>query len=577
LGCYNSVSSAPALTTVTTNMSRRFSRSEKGKWQAPQEPTNKRPPVRILADDCENLIESNRRTVIGRVTNPSIQRPRAVIDFMAQVWNLEGRIEGRPLGLDKFQIKFTTEYELLQVLEKGPYHYKRWMLLLQRWEPTVSDQFPSNISFHIKIHGIPLQYWSEGTIFTIGKTLGSCVVKDVNEAKIWVEMNGLQPLVMRAEIELPTDDITEVEFEYTKIEKHCFTCFSLFHEESTCPQRDPKAPPPKDRILGITQQIALQRIESEKRRHDDRRGYRRPDEAHINARTPASSYELTRRDRSIDLRYRHREVEYRRDNSVLSRTARSNSGYRRTEAPNLQYRVVEKSRQSSGSSTPYVNPLPRQSLDQVTGNIPQVQIAENHQSTSTRVLTPSHDLRDRPQLPTMEVNAQPSASKQEITPARNLQSRIDNPNGSKDASHSGSRERRSALARLSEPIDRMPPSFESGRLQVNEDNIEGEVIPEQMEGENEAMESTRVPTVRRLRDKHAGSSRTVFHSIPLAPQSKSLAKRKVTTRKRIARSPLQTLALRRSTTTRSSTSTRRMIVEDKESTIPCNKAGSSKQ
>ncbi|KAG2271993.1 hypothetical protein Bca52824_066548 [Brassica carinata] len=412
-------------------MSRRFSRSEKGKWQAPQEPTNKRPPVRILADDCENLIESNRRTVIGRVTNPSIQRPRAVIDFMAQ--------------------------------------------------------------------------------------------------------------------------------------------------ESTCPQRDPKAPPSKDRILGITQQIALQRIESEKRRHDDRRGYRRPDEAHINARTPASSYELTRRDRSIDLRYRHREVEYRRDNSVLSRTARSNSGYRRTEAPNIQYRVVEKSRQSSGSSTPYGNPLPRQSLDQVTGNIPQVQIAENHQSTSTRVLTPSHDLRDRPQLPTMEVNAQPSASKQEITPARNLQSRIDNPNGSKDASHSGSRERRSALARLSEPIDRMPPSFESGRLQVNEDNIEGEVIPEQMEGENEAMESTRVPTVRRLRDKHAGSSRTVFHSIPLAPQSKSLAKRKVTTRKRITRSPLQTLALRRSTTTRSSTSTRRMIVEDKESTIPCNKAGSSKQ
>ncbi|CAN7064078.1 unnamed protein product, partial [Brassica oleracea var. botrytis] len=231
-------------------------------------------------------------------------------------------------------------------------------------------------------------------------------------------MNGLQPLVMRAEIELPTDDITEVEFEYTKIEKHCFTCFSLFHEESTCPQRDPNAPPPKDRILGITQQIALQWIESEKRRHDDRRGYRKPDEAHINARTPASSYELTRRDRSIDLRYRHREVEYRRDNSVLSRTARSNSGYRRTEAPNLQYRVVEKSRQSSGSSTPYGNPLPRQSLDQVTGNIPQVQIAENHQSTSTRVLTPSHDLRDRPQLPTMEFNAQPSASKQEITPAR---------------------------------------------------------------------------------------------------------------------------------------------------------------
>ncbi|KAL0695537.1 hypothetical protein Bca4012_062717 [Brassica carinata] len=35
-------------------------------------------------------------------------------------------------------------------------------------------------------------------------------------------------------------------------------------------------PPPKERNLGITQRLALQRIESEKRRHDDRRGYSRP-------------------------------------------------------------------------------------------------------------------------------------------------------------------------------------------------------------------------------------------------------------------------------------------------------------
>lgn len=148
-------------------MDRRYSRSEKGKWQAPPELPAKRPPVRIPATDCEDLIEANRLTVIGRVTNPLIQKPRAVIDFMEQVWKLEGRLEGRVLGLEKFQIKFKTESELLLVLENGPYHYKRWMLLLQRWEPTVSDQFPNSISFHVKIHGIPLQYWSEGTIFTI--------------------------------------------------------------------------------------------------------------------------------------------------------------------------------------------------------------------------------------------------------------------------------------------------------------------------------------------------------------------------------------------------------------------------
>lgn len=139
-------------------MARRFSRSEKGKWQAPPELPAKRPPVRILANDCDDLIEANRLTVIGRLTNTHIQKPRAVMDFMVQIWNLEGRFEGRVLGLDKFQVTFRTENELLQVLEKGPYHYKRWMILLQRWEPTVPDLFPSKISFNVRIHGIPLQF-----------------------------------------------------------------------------------------------------------------------------------------------------------------------------------------------------------------------------------------------------------------------------------------------------------------------------------------------------------------------------------------------------------------------------------
>lgn len=162
---------------------------------------------------------------------------------MAQIWNLEGRFEGRVLGLDKFQIAFRSESEFLQVLKKGPYHYKRWMILLQRWEPTVQNLFPTNISFNVRIHGISLQYWSEGTILTIGSELGKCIVRDVKEANIWVEINGLQPLIMRMEIECPTEDVTEVEFEYIKIEKHCFTCFSLFHEENDCPHRPHNALP----------------------------------------------------------------------------------------------------------------------------------------------------------------------------------------------------------------------------------------------------------------------------------------------------------------------------------------------
>lgn len=185
-------------------------------------------------------------------------------------------MEGRELGPEKFQIRFQAEEDLERVLLKGPYHFKRWMLLLQKWEPVVSENFPSSISFWIRIHDIHLHFWNDCTITTIGYALGNRTDKIVEEAKVRVEFNGLLPLEMAMDIQLPSEEIIYVEFEYIKIEKHCFTCFSLFHEETDCAHRDRNAPHAKNQKLGITQCLSLQRIEAEKRRHDDRRGYQRP-------------------------------------------------------------------------------------------------------------------------------------------------------------------------------------------------------------------------------------------------------------------------------------------------------------
>ncbi|KAJ4868894.1 Zinc knuckle CX2CX4HX4C protein [Raphanus sativus] len=135
-------------------MAHRFSRSEKGKWTAAPV-LAKRPPLRIPASNNNELIAANKLTLIGRVTNPILQRTRAVVDFFPQIWNLE-------------------------VLE---------------------------------------------------------------EAKVRVEVDGFHPLMMDMEIQLPSEEIISVEFEYIKIEKHCFTCFSLLHEEINCPIRDRNAPP----------------------------------------------------------------------------------------------------------------------------------------------------------------------------------------------------------------------------------------------------------------------------------------------------------------------------------------------
>lgn len=70
-------------------MVHRYSRADKGKWKENIPPPRK-PLVRIPESDSYELIERNKLTLIGRVTNPSVQKTRALVDFFLQHWNVVG-------------------------------------------------------------------------------------------------------------------------------------------------------------------------------------------------------------------------------------------------------------------------------------------------------------------------------------------------------------------------------------------------------------------------------------------------------------------------------------------------------
>lgn len=111
-------------------MSHRLSKQEKGKWTAGGESHGKKSPVQIPKADNSALIQKTALTLIGRVSNPAVQKPKAVVDFFLQYWSFDKKVTGRELGLEVFQFKFETETDLQSVLNKA-YHYKKWMLILQ--------------------------------------------------------------------------------------------------------------------------------------------------------------------------------------------------------------------------------------------------------------------------------------------------------------------------------------------------------------------------------------------------------------------------------------------------------------
>lgn len=251
-------------------MSQRYSRTEKGKWPAGPKHLPRRSPVQIPEEDNSDLIEANRLTLIGRATNPYVQKASAIIDFLPQFWNLEGRVTGQDLGRETFLFRFKSEEDLHMVLRKGPYHFKQWMVILQKWEAIVSKDFSSTITFWVDIIGIPLHHCTDKTVSIIGKELGPLSGKIVEKARVRVDINGLKPLEMSLEICLPTGELTVVEFVYEKLEKHCFSCFSLSHEKKHCPFLSTTAAR-VDKPLGVNQLKTLTRIEDDKKRQGERK------------------------------------------------------------------------------------------------------------------------------------------------------------------------------------------------------------------------------------------------------------------------------------------------------------------
>lgn len=209
---------------LASTMARRYTASEKAKWTCKSTSPVRRAPIPIPRTDNSALIEQNKLTLIGRVTNPSTQNTRALVDFFLQHWLVAGSITGRELGPHLFQFSFESERDLQSILNKAPYHFKRWMLMLQRWEPSVSENFPSIISFWIRVHGLPLHFWTDEALEAIGSGLGHVDLKDATKGRLRVSINGLLPLERYLEVSLPSGDILKVELEYEGLHKHCFFC-----------------------------------------------------------------------------------------------------------------------------------------------------------------------------------------------------------------------------------------------------------------------------------------------------------------------------------------------------------------
>ncbi|RID42448.1 hypothetical protein BRARA_J02331 [Brassica rapa] len=218
-------------------MHRRLSATAKGKGpvtESHEAPRTGR--VKAQAPEHPDLLRKHSLKLIGRVTNKSAQRVRSLIPFFTDLWKGDTRPVGSDLGNGMFQFQFDKEADLVDVLEKRPYHYARWMVIVERWEPTYASSFPSMIPFWIKVQGIPVHLWDEDTIKSIGKDLGVFEQAEISSSavRMRVQVNGRLPLMKNYIIEYSNGEEVTASLIYERLEKHCSKCFRLDHDINDC-------------------------------------------------------------------------------------------------------------------------------------------------------------------------------------------------------------------------------------------------------------------------------------------------------------------------------------------------------
>ncbi|XP_013589782.1 uncharacterized protein LOC106406866 isoform X2 [Brassica napus] len=194
--------------------------------------------ISIPKFDNSVLITEYSKTLIGRCMNPFKQEMNALLFHLPKIWNVDERVVGADLGLGRFQFDFDQEEDIVEVMKKEPFHFDNWMLSVVRWEPVMEENYPSKITFWVRVIGVPLHFWAVPTFKSIGEALGEVRGDDdidIDEGKVRVIIDAIKPLVFLVTAEFHSGDESTIALRYEKLHGFCRICSSLWHDQFPCP------------------------------------------------------------------------------------------------------------------------------------------------------------------------------------------------------------------------------------------------------------------------------------------------------------------------------------------------------
>ncbi|VVB01843.1 unnamed protein product [Arabis nemorensis] len=200
-------------------------------------------PLRLQPETINRTEKNNRLSLVVRGLNPRHQIPKHMKNTLPVAWRMERRVQGQVNDDGSVQFFFNEEHHMLTVLEGGPWTFKEWMLVVDKWVNRGQPTYLRKVSFWIRVYNLPNEYRNVQTVRDIGNSLGTAgeiIIREPNgeipaEIKVRVMMDIDAKLIFTRYVELlEGEEPTLIKFEYERLRKFCRRCGSMRHENTEC-------------------------------------------------------------------------------------------------------------------------------------------------------------------------------------------------------------------------------------------------------------------------------------------------------------------------------------------------------
>ncbi|KAL1197166.1 hypothetical protein V5N11_002045 [Cardamine amara subsp. amara] len=195
-----------------------------------------------LSEYCSS--EKNVMSIIGRILNPDKQKVANLVMDLPRKWQIEGRVRGVALSKERFQFIFKHQHDMEAILDKGVHTYNEWAIAIERWIEKPPSDYLQYISVWVQIQNIPVNFYTYAAIMAFGELVGQVDVVALDPEKsqrqefvrVNVKFDVSKPLRRSKVVNLPRGaGSVNLFFDYERVQKRCFSCQRLTHDQSICP------------------------------------------------------------------------------------------------------------------------------------------------------------------------------------------------------------------------------------------------------------------------------------------------------------------------------------------------------